>query len=91
VYASCTCANLCLHPGNGLQRIPCGERLCLTRLGLTRLSLVWRAHSSLSKKKLPVLDNYWPAAFFIERQKISTANIDISTNIFDEMKNKIIK
>ncbi|MFN3735173.1 hypothetical protein [Comamonas testosteroni] len=71
---------------NGLQRIPCGERQ-----GLTRRGLVWRVHSSLSKKKLSVLDNYWLAAFFIARQKISTANIDISTNIFDEMKNKTIK
>jgi hypothetical protein len=86
---------------NGLQRIPCGERLGLTQPGLTRLGLtrpgltrrglVWRVHSSLSKKKLSVLDNYWLAAFFIARQKISTANIDISTNIFDEMKNKTIK
>jgi hypothetical protein len=49
---------------------------------------VWRAHSSLSKKKLPVLDNYWLAAFFIQDRKISTANIDISTFIFDEIKIK---
>ena len=37
MHASCTCANLCLQPGNGLQRIPCGERLGLTWPGLTRL------------------------------------------------------
>lgn len=70
---------------------PDAARLGSTWPGLTRPGLVWRAHSSLSKKKLPVLDNYWLAAFFIERQKISTANIDISTNIFDEIKIKTIK